>query len=205
MYVPGPAAASSAQSGLALIDRKGLVAPLKVPPDVYETRRVSPDGTRLAFGKSDGKQEVVSTFEMSGAERGAAAHVRREHPPSVHRHAPSEDPDSSRRTTLHALVANSSTTAPKLREILYIMALYAPSVAGKTEYPRPGYTCAMRPWPRGRGRRTHKDREKKEDRQWLGHYRQQRPAATADFLGTLMASLSSLRLTMRRRALQRAG
>ena len=67
IYVPGPAAASSAQSGLALIDRKGVAAPLKVPPDVYEYPRVSPDGTRLVFGTSDGKQAVVSTYELSGA------------------------------------------------------------------------------------------------------------------------------------------
>ena len=67
IYVPGPAAASSDQSGLALIDRKGVVTPLKVPPGVYEYPRVSPDGTRLAFGTSDGKQAVISTYELSGA------------------------------------------------------------------------------------------------------------------------------------------
>ena len=67
IYVPGPAAASSDQSGLALIDRKGVVAPLKVPPGVYEYPRVSPDGTRLVFGTSDGKQAVISTYELSGA------------------------------------------------------------------------------------------------------------------------------------------
>ena len=67
IYVPGPAAASSDQSVLALIDRKGVVAPLKVPPGVYEYPRVSPDGTRLVFGTSDGKQAVISTYELSGA------------------------------------------------------------------------------------------------------------------------------------------
>ena len=43
------------------------MAPLKVPPDVYQYPRVSPDGTRLVFGTSDGKQAVVSTYELSGA------------------------------------------------------------------------------------------------------------------------------------------
>ena len=67
IYVPGPAAASSDQSDLALIDRKGVVTPLKVPPGVYEYPRVSPDGTRLVFGTSDGKTAVISTYELSGA------------------------------------------------------------------------------------------------------------------------------------------
>jgi Tol biopolymer transport system component len=50
-----------------LIDRKGVVAPLKVPPGVYESPRVSPDGSQLAFGTSDGKEAVISTYELSGA------------------------------------------------------------------------------------------------------------------------------------------
>ena len=67
IYVPGPTAAWSAQSRLALIDRKGVVVPLKVPPGLYQYPRVSPDGTHLAFGTSDRKQAVVSTYELSGA------------------------------------------------------------------------------------------------------------------------------------------
>ena len=67
IYVPGPTAAWSAQSRLALIDREGVVAPLKVPPGLYAYPRVSPDGTRLAFGTSDGKEAVVSIYELSGA------------------------------------------------------------------------------------------------------------------------------------------
>ena len=43
------------------------MAPLKVPPGLYEYPRVSPDGTRLAFGTSDGKEAVVSIYELSGA------------------------------------------------------------------------------------------------------------------------------------------
>ena len=67
IYVPGPAAAASAQTGLAFIDRKGVAEPLNIPPDVSTYPRVSPDGTRVAFGTSDGKQDVVSTYELSGA------------------------------------------------------------------------------------------------------------------------------------------
>lgn len=67
IYVPGPAAGLSAQSLLALIDRKGVVTPLKVEPGLYEYPRVSPDGAHLAFGSSDGKHAVVSTYELSGA------------------------------------------------------------------------------------------------------------------------------------------
>jgi len=67
IYVPGPPSASFDQSGLALTDRKGVVTPLKVSPGVYEYPRVSPDGTRLVFGTSDGKAGVISTYELSGA------------------------------------------------------------------------------------------------------------------------------------------
>ena len=90
IYVPGPAAASSAQSGLALIDRKGVVAPLKVPPGVYEYPRVSPDGTRLVFGTSDGKAGGHLDLRALRCERGAATHVRREQPfPALVRRWPS--------------------------------------------------------------------------------------------------------------------
>ncbi|MCM3881677.1 MAG: protein kinase [Vicinamibacterales bacterium] len=67
IYVPGPAVASSAQSGLGLIDRKGVVTPLKVQSGLYDYPRVSPDGTRLAFGTSDGKEAFIMIYELSGA------------------------------------------------------------------------------------------------------------------------------------------
>jgi Tol biopolymer transport system component len=65
IYVPGTALASSEQSILALIDRQGGVTRLKVPAGVYEYPRASPDNTRLVFGTSDGKQAVVSIYELS--------------------------------------------------------------------------------------------------------------------------------------------
>ena len=66
IYVPG-AAAGTARSVLAFIDRKGGVTRLKVPAGVYEYPRASPDNTSIVFGTSDGKQDVVSTYELSGA------------------------------------------------------------------------------------------------------------------------------------------
>ena len=50
IYIPGAVSTSSAQWEIALIDRKGGVERLKLPPGPYESPRVSPDGTRIAFG-----------------------------------------------------------------------------------------------------------------------------------------------------------
>ena len=67
-YVPGPTDAWSGQgSRLALINREGVVAPLKIEPGLYNYPRVSPDSTRLALETNDGKQAGVSIYELSGA------------------------------------------------------------------------------------------------------------------------------------------
>jgi Tol biopolymer transport system component len=66
VFVPGPASTSSAQSDLALFDRKGGVEPLKLPPGPYEVPRVSPDGKRVAFGTTDGKEAIVWIYDLSG-------------------------------------------------------------------------------------------------------------------------------------------
>lgn len=65
VYVPGPL--STSQQDLVRFDRKGTPEPLGLPPDKYEFPRVSPDGTRMAFGTTDGKEAVVSIYELSGA------------------------------------------------------------------------------------------------------------------------------------------
>jgi eukaryotic-like serine/threonine-protein kinase len=66
-YVPGPITASgSGDLDLALFDRKGGVRPLKLPPGTYSTPRVSPDGTRVAFGTIDGTEATVSVYSLSG-------------------------------------------------------------------------------------------------------------------------------------------
>jgi hypothetical protein len=63
-YITGPA--STIQRDIALIDRSGLVEPLKLPPASYSSLRVSPDGTRLAVGVDDGKEAIVYIYELSG-------------------------------------------------------------------------------------------------------------------------------------------
>src|SRR4029434_1811773 len=48
-YTPGPASAALGDSSLAWIDEKGAVDVLKLPGGPYESPRISPDGTRMAF------------------------------------------------------------------------------------------------------------------------------------------------------------
>ncbi len=67
IYIVGPASTSLAQMDLGLIDRKGLVEPLKLPPGPYSSLRVSPDGTRIAFGSDDGKEAIIYIYALSGA------------------------------------------------------------------------------------------------------------------------------------------
>lgn len=50
-----------------LIDRKGVVEPLKLPSGPYEFPRISPDGKRVTFGTDDGKEAIVWTYDLSGA------------------------------------------------------------------------------------------------------------------------------------------
>jgi serine/threonine-protein kinase len=64
IYLPGPVSGSSAQ--LALIDRSGAVAFLALPPGAYLSPRVSPDGTRVAFGLDDGHTEAVWLYDLAG-------------------------------------------------------------------------------------------------------------------------------------------
>jgi Tol biopolymer transport system component len=61
VYVPG----QSAGQDLVLIDRKGSVETLKLGR--VEFPRVSPDGKRIAFGTTDGKEAVLWIYELSGA------------------------------------------------------------------------------------------------------------------------------------------
>jgi WD40-like Beta Propeller Repeat len=66
MYIPGPVSASGGPFGIALMDRKGEVKTLNLPPGPYSSPRVSPDGTRIAFGIDDGKEAIIYTYELSG-------------------------------------------------------------------------------------------------------------------------------------------
>ena len=63
-YLPGPI--SLGREDLFLFDRKGGAEALKLPPGSYGYPRVSPDGKRLAFETSDGKETSVSIYELSG-------------------------------------------------------------------------------------------------------------------------------------------
>jgi Tol biopolymer transport system component len=66
IYIPGPVS-TSRKSSLALVDRKGAVETLKLPPDKYEHPRVSPEGKRLAYATDDGNDANVWTYDLSGA------------------------------------------------------------------------------------------------------------------------------------------
>jgi serine/threonine-protein kinase len=65
VYVPGPVSISRAQKDIALQDRQGAVEPLKLPPGPYAVPRVSPDGTRIAFGNDDGGEGIVWIYDLS--------------------------------------------------------------------------------------------------------------------------------------------
>ena len=67
VFIPGPASgASTTQFDLALMDRKGGVTPLKLPPGGYEFPRVSPNGKQVAFGSDDGKEAIVWIYDLAG-------------------------------------------------------------------------------------------------------------------------------------------
>jgi serine/threonine protein kinase/Tol biopolymer transport system component len=68
VYLPGPAkVGTTGDVGLALFDRKAGIQPLKVPPAVYRSPRVSPDGNFIAVDAEDDKEAVVWVYELSGA------------------------------------------------------------------------------------------------------------------------------------------
>jgi Tol biopolymer transport system component len=50
-----------------LFDRRGGAEPLKLPPSSYEFPRVSPDGTRIAFGTVEATKAIVWIYELAGA------------------------------------------------------------------------------------------------------------------------------------------
>jgi Tol biopolymer transport system component len=66
IYIPGFISARQ-QWDIVLTDRQGGVDRLKLPSDRYEFPRVSPDGTRIAFGTDDGQDAIIYTYELSGA------------------------------------------------------------------------------------------------------------------------------------------
>jgi len=71
-YIPGSLYIMTGQGSLrsptvlALVDRTGRTQPLPLPPGSYEVPRISPDGKRIALESSDGKEERVLVYELSG-------------------------------------------------------------------------------------------------------------------------------------------
>jgi serine/threonine-protein kinase len=65
VYVPGPASSPSGFE-VGLIDRKGAIERLSLPTGAYEHPRASPDGRRIAFGTSDGKETDISIYDLAG-------------------------------------------------------------------------------------------------------------------------------------------
>jgi eukaryotic-like serine/threonine-protein kinase len=66
IYVPGPVSSPVRQLDLALVDGRGDVQPLKLPPGTYNHPRVSPDGKRVAFSVEDGRDANVWIYDLSG-------------------------------------------------------------------------------------------------------------------------------------------
>lgn len=64
IYVTGPLSTAMVQSDLALIDRKGGVEPLKLPPGPYQHPRASPSGRQIAFGTDDGKEANIWIYDL---------------------------------------------------------------------------------------------------------------------------------------------
>jgi serine/threonine-protein kinase len=65
IYVPGPV--SNTRWDLALVDRKGVAEPLKLPAGLYQHPRLSPDGKQIAFTSDDNKQAIVWIYEPGGS------------------------------------------------------------------------------------------------------------------------------------------
>ena len=63
VYVAG---APARQHELIVFDRSGAVQGLKLAPGPYMFPRVSADGRRIAFETSEGREAVISTYDLSG-------------------------------------------------------------------------------------------------------------------------------------------
>ena len=66
VYLPGPVSTSSAPPrDLALYDRAGRVEPLNLPPMLYESPRMSPNGKELAVSTSDVNNMNVWLYDLA--------------------------------------------------------------------------------------------------------------------------------------------
>jgi eukaryotic-like serine/threonine-protein kinase len=76
IFAPGPAGVSRSLRVFVVADRTGTTDPLNLPPGAYAHPRVSPDGTRLAFGTDDDK-EANMDLRVVWRCRSAKDHVQR--------------------------------------------------------------------------------------------------------------------------------
>ncbi len=67
IFAAGPAGVSRSLRVFVVADRTGTTDPLNLPPGPYAHPRVSPDGSRLAFGTDDDKEANIWIYELSGA------------------------------------------------------------------------------------------------------------------------------------------
>jgi Tol biopolymer transport system component len=68
VFMSGPASPITTLQDLAIVDRStGNVAPLKLLAGSYQHARVSPDGSRIAFGTDDGKEAAVYSYALDGS------------------------------------------------------------------------------------------------------------------------------------------
>jgi serine/threonine-protein kinase len=65
VYIPGPVSTSLAKLNLVLVDRKGAIQTLKLPPAAYSHPRVSPDGEHVVYTIDDAKESNVWTYDLS--------------------------------------------------------------------------------------------------------------------------------------------
>lgn len=67
IYVPGPVSGLGIGNDvLALVDPKGQVEPLNLPPSAYDNPRVTRDGKRVAYQIDDGKELSIWVYDLSG-------------------------------------------------------------------------------------------------------------------------------------------
>jgi serine/threonine-protein kinase len=67
MYVPGPAAVTSPEFALVMVDRSGNITPVKVPPGRYLNARASRDGRYIAVDTDDGRAADIHIHDVSGS------------------------------------------------------------------------------------------------------------------------------------------
>jgi serine/threonine-protein kinase len=66
VYIAGPVSAWVTRQGLGIGDRSGKSQQLEMPTGIYESPRLSPDGTQVAFTRLEADQSDIWTLELGG-------------------------------------------------------------------------------------------------------------------------------------------